>query len=155
MSVQYWSGERRRAERPRFFFILHVTLHRSRRLEVMTMPIRAALLERLKQKLMVKRRELLSGVREQHANSLESGSDGIQDIADQATNSYTKEFLLSIGDAERQLLKQVDAALEKIRLKKYGLCDRCGEKIGEKRLEALPFARLCIACQQEEEERRT
>jgi len=121
----------------------------------MAMPMRAALLERLKQKLMVKRRELLSGVREQHAISLESASDGIQDIADQATMAYTKEFLLSIGDAERQLLKQVDAALEKIKLKKYGQCERCGEKIGEKRLEALPFARLCIACQQEEEERRT
>ena len=119
------------------------------------MPMRAALLERLKQKLMVKRRELLSGVREQHANSLESGSDGIQDIADQATTAYTKEFLLAIGDAERQMLKQVDVALEKIKLKKYGQCERCGEKIGEKRLEALPFARLCIACQQQEEEHRT
>jgi len=115
------------------------------------MPMRAAMLERLKQRLVVKRRELLSGVREQHANSLESGGDGIQDIADQATTAYTKEFLLSIGDAERQLLKQVDAALEKIRLKKYGQCERCGEKIGEKRLEALPFARLCISCQEEEE----
>jgi DnaK suppressor protein len=121
----------------------------------MAMPLRAAMLERLRQRLLSKRRELLSGVREQHANSLESGGDGIQDIADQATTAYTKEFLLSIGDAERQLLKQVDAALEKIRLKKYGQCERCGDPIGEKRLEALPFARFCIACQEEEEERRT
>lgn len=118
------------------------------------MPMKAALLERLKQKLMVKRRELLSEVREKHASSLESGRDGIQDIADQATTAYTKEFLLSIGDAERQLLKQVDAALEKIRLKKYGQCERCGEPILGKRLEALPFARFCIACQEEEEEAR-
>jgi DnaK suppressor protein len=117
------------------------------------MPIKAATLERLKQKLLVKRRELLSGVREQHASNLQSGTDGIQDIADQAATAYTKEFLLSIGDAERQLLKQVDAALEKIRLKKYGVCERCGGEIGEKRLEALPFARFCIACQEEEERR--
>lgn len=117
------------------------------------MPMKAAMMERLRQKLLLKRRELLSEVREQHASNLESGPDGIQDIADQATTAYTKEFLLSIGDAERQMLKQVDAALEKIRLKKYGQCERCGENIGEKRLEALPFARFCIACQEEEERR--
>jgi len=117
------------------------------------MPMKAAMLERLRQKLLVKRRELLSEVREKHAINLESGNDGIKDIADQATTAYTKEFLLSIGDAERQMLKQVDAALEKIRLKNYGQCDRCGEPILEKRLEALPFARYCIACQEEEERR--
>lgn len=117
------------------------------------MPMKAALVERLKQKLLQKRRELISEVREKHASNLESGTDGIQDIADQATNAYTKEFLLSIGDAERQLLKRVDAALEKIRLKKFGQCERCGEAILEKRLEALPFARFCIACQEEEERR--
>jgi DnaK suppressor protein len=122
-------------------------------MEVTGMPMRAAMVERLKQKLLLKRRELLSEVREQYTSNLETGNDGIQDIADQATTAYTKEFLLSIGDAERQLLKQVDAALEKIRLKKYGQCERCGEKIGEKRLEALPFARFCIACQEEEERR--
>lgn len=119
----------------------------------MAISMKVATLERLKQKLQVKRRELLSEVREKHAIILESGSDGIQDIADQATMAYTKEFLLSIGDAERQLLKQVDAALEKIRLKKYGQCERCSEPILEKRLEALPFARFCIACQEEEERR--
>ena len=119
------------------------------------MPMKAAMLERLRQKLLEKRRALVNEVREKHASNLESGTDGIQDIADQATTAYTKEFLLSIGDAERQLLKQVDAALEKIRLKKFGLCERCGEKIGDKRLEALPFARFCIACQEEEEQRRT
>jgi DnaK suppressor protein len=47
----------------------------------------------------------------------------------------------------------VDDALQKIRRKSYGLCERCGEPIGEKRLEALPFAKLCIRCQEEEERR--
>jgi len=75
----------------------------------------------------------------------------IQDIADQASSAYTKEFLLAIGDTERRLLKQVDEALYKIRQEKFGLCEGCGEMIGERRLEALPFARLCIACQEEEE----
>ena len=44
-------------------------------------------------------------------------------------------------------------ALDKIRRKNYGLCEKCGEPVGEKRLEALPFAKLCIRCQEEEERR--
>lgn len=115
------------------------------------MPMRAAVLERLKQKLLQKRRALMDEVQEKHASSLETGSEGLQDSGDQATKAYTKEFLLSLGDADRQLLWQVDAALQKIRLKTYGACEECGESIGEKRLEVLPFVRFCLLCQEKEE----
>jgi len=115
------------------------------------MPIKGTKIEKLKQQLIAKRRELLSGVHGTTGKNLETGGDGIQDIADQASNAYTKEFLLSVGDAERRLLKQVDDALERIRQEAYGLCESCGEPISERRLEALPFAKLCIGCQEEEE----
>jgi len=115
------------------------------------MSLKGAKVERFKQRLLAKRRELLSGVRGSNVKSQETSSDGIQDIADQASSAYTKEFLLSVGDAERRLLKQVDEALDKIRQDTYGLCEVCGETIGERRLEALPFAKLCIACQEEDE----
>jgi DnaK suppressor protein len=117
------------------------------------MPLKGPKLEKFKQRLIAKRRELISEVRGSNAGSLETNSDGIQDIADQASSAYTKEFLLSIGDAERRMLQQIEEALNKIRQDTYGLCEVCGETIGERRLEALPFARLCIACQEEEEER--
>jgi DnaK suppressor protein len=117
----------------------------------MSMPLKGAKVEKFRQRLLVKRRELINGVRGANVKSLESTSDEIQDIADQASSAYTKEFLLSIGDAERRTLKQVDEALYKIRQETYGLCEACGEMISERRLEALPFARLCIACQEEEE----
>ncbi len=118
------------------------------------MSVKGVKLEKFKQVLLAKRRTLLSGVQGSKAKSLEaSSSDGIQDIADQASSAYTKEFLLSIGDTERRMLAQVDEALEKIRQETYGLCEVCGEMIGERRLEALPFAKLCINCQEEEEER--
>jgi DnaK suppressor protein len=117
----------------------------------MSMPLKGAKVEKFRQRLLVKRRELMSGVRGSNVKSLESTRDEIQDIADQASNAYTKEFLLSIGDTERRMLKQVDEALYKIRQDTYGLCETCGEMISERRLEALPFARLCIACQEEEE----
>jgi len=116
-------------------------------------PLREQVLERMRQKLLAKRTELVSGVRESNRQSIQASEELIQDIADQASTAYTKEFLLSIGDTERRLLQQVDDALQKIRRKNYGLCERCGEPIGEKRLEALPFAKLCIRCQEEEERR--
>ncbi len=115
------------------------------------MSLKEAKLEKFRQRLLAKRRELMTGVRGANVKDLESSADEIQDIADQASNAYTKEFLLSIGDAERRMLKQVDEALHKIRQDTYGLCEGCGEPISERRLEALPFARLCIACQEEEE----
>ena len=128
--------------------------HRSRSVrprEGMRMSLKGAKVEKFRQRLLAKRKELLSGVHGSNVKSLESTSDEIQDIADQASNAYTKEFLLSIGDTERRMLKQVDEALHKIRQDTYGLCEACGELISERRLEALPFARLCIACQEEEE----
>ncbi|HSB72559.1 MAG TPA: TraR/DksA family transcriptional regulator [Candidatus Methylomirabilis sp.] len=115
------------------------------------MSLKGPKLEKFKQRLIAKRKELLSGVRGSNVGSIETSTDGIQDIADQATSAYTKEFLLSIGDAERRMLKQVDEALNKIQQETYGLCESCGELINERRLEALPFARLCITCQEEEE----
>jgi DnaK suppressor protein len=115
------------------------------------MSLKGAKVEKFRQRLLAKRRELLNGVRGSNVKSLESTGEEIQDIADQASSAYTKEFLLSIGDTERRMLQQVDEALYKIRQAQYGLCEGCSEMISERRLEALPFARLCIACQEEEE----
>ena len=115
--------------------------------------MKATKLKVLQRRLLEKRKELISGVRTRSATSLQAGDDAIQDIADQAASAYTKEFLLSLGDAERRLLRQVDAALDKMRQNTYGRCETCGEEISEKRLDALPFATYCIACQEEEEGR--
>jgi DnaK suppressor protein len=119
----------------------------------MRMSLKGTKLEKFRQLLLAKRRSLLNGVKGSKVKSLEASNDGIQDIADQASSAYTKEFLLSVGDAERRMLAQVDEALDKIRQETYGLCEVCGEMISERRLEALPFAKLCIGCQEEEEER--
>lgn len=116
-------------------------------------PLREQFMDRMRQTLLAKRKELVDGVRGSSMDSMEASAETIQDIADQASTAYTKEFLLSIGDTERRLLQQVDHALDKIRRKSYGLCEKCGEPVGEKRLEALPFAKLCIRCAEEEEGR--
>ena len=82
--------------------------------------------------------------------------DSIKDLGDQASSAYNREFLFELGNGDRRLLKEVVSALQKINEGGFGDCERCGEAIAEKRLEALPFARYCIECQREvEEEERT
>ncbi len=77
--------------------------------------------------------------------------DPAQDIADRAASSYTKEFLFSQSNNERQLLQMVETALQRIREGSFGECVSCGNEINAKRLEAVPWTRYCIACQEKKE----
>ena len=86
-------------------------------------------------------------------NTKEVDNAGIaMDMADKAESSYTKEFLLSLSDTERKQLQMIDQALIRIQKGDYGICQTCGIKIGKKRLDAVPWASNCIACQEKAEE---
>jgi len=74
--------------------------------------------------------------------------DPAQDIADRAASSYTKEFLFSQSNNDRQLLQMVETALLRIREGAFGECVSCGNEINAKRLEAVPWTRYCIECQE-------
>ena len=74
--------------------------------------------------------------------------DTAQDIADRAASSYTKEFLFSQSNNDRQLLQMVENALVRIREGAFGECVNCGSEINPKRLEAVPWTRYCIECQE-------
>jgi len=74
--------------------------------------------------------------------------DSAQDIADRAASSYTKEFLFSQSNNDRQLLQMVESALARIREGAFGECVSCGSEINPKRLEAVPWTRYCIDCQE-------
>ncbi len=71
-----------------------------------------------------------------------------QDIADRAATSYNKEFLFHQSNSERQLLQMVEGALSRIHEGTFGQCISCGNEINPKRLEAVPWTRHCIACQE-------
>ena len=68
----------------------------------------------------------------------EADIEATQDPADKASNSYTKELLFSQSTNDRQILMQIDEALQRIRDEEYGVCGNCSKEIGPKRLEALP-----------------
>ena len=75
-------------------------------------------------------------------------NDSAQDIADRASSSYQKEFLFARSNNDRQFLQMVERALSSIAEGSYGECEQCGNPINERRLEAVPWARHCIACQE-------
>ncbi len=84
--------------------------------------------------------------------SKEMQSNVAQDLVDKAETSYTKEFLLSLSDAERSQLLMIDDALRRLARDDFGTCQQCGQEIGRKRLAAIPWASLCIDCQEKNEE---
>src|SRR3981189_2560809 len=74
------------------------------------------------------------------------------DLADKAANSYTKEFLFGLRDTSRAMLALIDEALRRIKDNKFGTCVQCEEELQLKRLEAVPWARHCVTCQEKHEQ---
>jgi len=107
--------------------------------------------EAYKQKLTGRRNEIVRKLSNFRHESNEVETDIAQDLADKAESSYTKEFLLSLSDAERDQLFQIDGALRRIERGEFGHCQTCQKEIGKKRLNALPWTSLCIDCQEKSE----
>jgi len=105
-------------------------------------------LEGYKKKLLDKRRELTQAYIRDKNYGRESDDGGTQDLADKASTSYTKEFLYSLSNTERSVLQQVERALLRIRQGGFGVCEECGEPMQKKRLDAVPWARYCLSCQE-------
>jgi len=78
--------------------------------------------------------------------------DSAQDIADRASSCYTKGLLFHQSNNDRQLLQMVEGALERLREGCFGECISCGKEINAKRLEAVPWTRHCIECQEKLEQ---
>jgi RNA polymerase-binding transcription factor len=114
-------------------------------------------LTHFRKQLLEKQRQLTEEVGRTALYGKDQEDDSIKDLGDQANTAYTREFFFELGNGDRRLLRDVVSALQRIDDGNYGSCERCGEPIAEKRLEALPFARYCIDCQRvvEEEERLT
>lgn len=74
-------------------------------------------------------------------------------MADVATDNFDREFSLEMAGTEQQLLNKIDEALKKIQEGNYGNCDNCEASISMERLKAVPYAKLCIKCQEEEEKK--
>jgi DnaK suppressor protein len=98
-------------------------------------------------RLLARREGLFRQVTEAEMSSRERDLEATQDPADMAANAYTKELLISMSANDRRLLDLIDEALRRIEAGEYGECVNCGEQVQEKRLEAVPWARYCLKCQ--------
>ncbi len=105
-----------------------------------------------KKRLIEKREELLRLVSKSDHDGREADEEVTQDLADKAANSYTKEFLFHQSDDNRRILQLVDEALGRLENGTYGLCVACHEDVQAKRLDAVPWARHCIECQEKQEQ---
>ena len=107
--------------------------------------------EVIKKRLLAEREQLLRLVTKSERDGREADEEATQDLVDKAANSYTKEFLFHLSDEKRRVLQLISEALERIKAGTYGQCVACGEDVQLKRLEAVPWARHCIDCQEKED----
>ena len=111
-------------------------------------------IEYFKKRLETRLQDLSRAVSRTQRDGRAADEDSAQDIADRAASSYTKEFLFSQSNNDRQLLQMVESALSRIREGSFGECISCGKEINPKRLEAVPWTRHCIECQEKLEQGR-
>lgn len=74
-------------------------------------------------------------------------------MADVATDTYDREFSLSLASNDRQFLYELEDALKKIDEGAFGICESCKSSIAKTRLKAVPYARFCVKCQQIKEKK--
>src|SRR5512141_1970501 len=110
-------------------------------------------IEAFKKRLEDRQRELRQNVTRNEIEGRNADvTDSAQDIADRASSSYQKEFLFHQSNNERQTLAMVEGALSRIREGSFGECISCGKEINPKRLDAVPWTRHCIECQEKLEQ---
>lgn len=115
-----------------------------------TEKIRIALLERLDE-LKDEYEATVSEITELQRDRLtDSAGD---DQADTGTKTFEREQEISLANAIRERVTQVERALERLGEGGYGWCERCGNPIPVERLAAFPSATLCVSCKQLEERR--
>ncbi len=108
-------------------------------------------MEEIKQKLLDMQKTILTDLEIGRDKSITAISGDIGDDIDHANEDRNRELYQLLCERDQNKLEQIRQALEAIDKKTYGICEDCGEKIGKKRLIALPFTKMCIDCKSEEE----
>jgi DnaK suppressor protein len=109
--------------------------------------------KRLKNSLLKMREELLKEIDEGIKIQRDVAGRDVGDFYDDVDIEKDKQMYHMLGEREREKIKGIDAALNKIEDKIYGRCEECDEKINKERLKILPFTKYCVNCQAEIEKR--
>ena len=111
-------------------------------------------LQQFRQRLETRQRELRRSVTQKQQYGRAVDDDVSPDLIDRAGSAYTKDLLFRQSTNEKRLLQMVEDALRRVGDGSFGQCLSCGNEINPKRLEAVPWTRYCIACQQNFEQTR-
>lgn len=76
-----------------------------------------------------------------------------KDMADVATEDIDRKTLETLSSRDVKRLRLIDSAVSRIHNGRYGVCMRCNKRIPKERLEAIPYALMCIECQSSDERR--
>ena len=104
--------------------------------------------EKYRKLLETKRTELLTRVQAARASEKEGRSERAPDLGDRAISTQTRDLSYQLTTGERDILRRIDDALDRIEAESYGECLNCGKKVQQGRLNAVPWARHCIDCQE-------
>lgn len=110
-------------------------------------------LERFREILQGQQRDLIEKAKKTLEQEMELDVNELPDDMDFATTQSDQGMVLRLRGREKTLLKKIQEALARIDAGEFGICEECGEEIGQKRLEARPVTTLCIQCKSEQERR--
>jgi len=117
-------------------------------------PIDQEFLNKMEAALLVLKNEIINNLISSNEDFKEimDGSEP-KDIADVASDDIDRKMIEAIGAQELKRLKLIESAITRIKQNKYGHCIKCGKRIPQDRLIAIPFALMCIECKSEDERR--
>ncbi len=102
-------------------------------------------LDQIKDRLIAERENLLNKLKE---NDLSIDDSETPDPVDLAVRNYSKNVMLAVSENDSRQILLINEALERIEDEEYGLCQNCEKEINPKRLDAIPWARYCLNCQE-------
>jgi DnaK suppressor protein len=111
-------------------------------------PFSAKELSEFKELLLEKKAHLIKEIQGKEAELTSTEKEEVGDLADLATELIERELNMSLSEADRERLEEIDAALKRIKDKTYGICVDTGEVISKARLKAVPEALRTLAAQE-------
>jgi DnaK suppressor protein len=104
--------------------------------------------ERYRKQLLAKRESLLQLVKAARSSETEADDKEAPDLGDRALSTVIRDLSYQLTAGEREILRRVDDALDRIENSTYGICVLCEKKVQLGRLDAVPWARHCIECEE-------
>jgi DnaK suppressor protein len=112
-------------------------------------------MEEIKQKLQEEKKQILMELQTQRAFNQDDFRKDVGDEVDSSVNEQARELSLLMRDRNRERLEAIEEAIQRMQTGDYGFCEECGDPIPKRRLIAMPLARMCVNCQQDQERANT